>query len=295
MTIKHLQDDCQIERPDFAHLSTKPKKLHFLITTWSDDASTDLDIEIRHRHALFNVHLTTTWLKPLQAQLTHLTLHCNTYWGIYPRWQPNDLHFPHLKSLALGKWTIANDWQINFITSHGQTLEQLIFTRCPIMHALRLTRRQEHNLWQERLPPTSRGGPPTTNHFSDLRWYTVLPQLASGLPKLKHFSMGRNPIDKFDFYSRAFDVDSGFEERYSLTPTIDSSRYVIFEREDGPSEWREAAPERGTMYATAEWEGSNWLQRETDEDVKRRIRFPDCLQEDQDALRDLLDTIRRRW
>jgi hypothetical protein len=195
LTVKHLQDDCQTRRPDFAKLPTKPRKLHLLITTWSDDSSWDMDIHIRHRHALFNMQLNATWLKPLQSKLTHLTLHCDTYWGIYPRWQPDNLKFPHLTSLAFGKWTIAHDWQIDFITSHGATLEQLIFTRCPIMHAARLTRRQEHNLWQERLPGTSRGGPPTTNHFSDLRWHTVLPRLVSGLPKLTHFSMGRGLDD----------------------------------------------------------------------------------------------------
>ncbi|KAF1924602.1 uncharacterized protein M421DRAFT_277863 [Didymella exigua CBS 183.55] len=295
LTVKHLQDDCQVERPKLAHSSTKLHKLHLLITTWSNDASTDLDIEIRHRHALFNMYLSATWLEPLQSQLTHLTLHCNTYWGIYPRWQPNNLHFPNLKSLAFGKWTIAHDWQIDFITSHGPTLEQLVFTRCPIMHASRLTRRQVHNLWSERLPGTSRSGPPTTNHFSDLRWHAVLRQLASALPKLKHFSMGRGPIDRVDFYKRAHCADTGFADRYSQPPTIDWSRYVIFDSGDGPSEWREADAERGGRYAIAEWEDSRWPERENDADVKRRVRFPDCLQDDQDALEELLRTLRARW
>jgi hypothetical protein len=295
LTIKHFQDDCQAKWPHFADLSTKPKSLHLLITTWSDDASTDLDIEIEHRHALFNVHLNTTWLEPLQSQLTHLTLHCNTFWGIYPRWQANNLHFPCLKSLALGKWTIAHEWQIDFITSHGPTLEQLIFTCCPIMLASSLTRRQEHNLWRERLPGTSRGRPPTTNYFSDLRWHTVLPQLVSGLPKLTHFSMGRGPTDDTDFYKRGFSADTGFECRYSQSATVDWSRYVIFEGGEGPSEWLEADPERGGYYGVARWSGSNWLEREKDEDVKRRIRFPDCLREDQDALEDVFKTLRARW
>lgn len=295
LTIKHLQDQCEVKQPDFDHYPNKPRKLHLLITTWSDDASPDSDIEIHHRHAFFNVQLNARWLKPLQAQLTHLTLHCNTYWGIYPRWQPNGLHFPHLKSLAFGKWTISHDWQIDFITSHGPTLEELIFTRCPIMHASRFTRRQEHNQWRERRPGTSRGGPPTTNHFSDLRWHTVLPQLASGLPKLKHFSMGRGATDHVDFFHRAHGADTAFEDRYSQTPTIDSSRYVVFCNEEEPSEWREADPERGTRYAVAEWECSNWLVREKDEDAKKRIQFPDCLQEDSDALGELLGTLRARW
>ncbi|KAF3038322.1 hypothetical protein E8E12_006189 [Didymella heteroderae] len=304
LTIKHLQDDCQARRPDFAKLPTKPKKLHLLITTWSDEASTDMDIEIRHRHAMFNVQLNATWLEPLQSRLTHLTLHCDTYWGIYPRWQPKNLKFPHLKSLAFGKWTIAYDWQIDFITSHGPTLEQLIFTRCPIMHASRLTRRQEHNLWRERLPGTSRGGPPTTNHFSDLRWHTLLPQLASGLPKLTHFSMGRGPDDDTvsdapsswpgpGFYGQCVTGRTGFEHRYSQSATIDWSRYIIFEGDGGPTEWQDADLERGGYHAVARGWGSSF-HHEKDEDWKRGVQFPDCLREDEEALEDLLRTIRDR-
>lgn len=305
LTIRHLQDDCQTRQPDFAKLLIKPRKLHLLVTTWSDPASPDMDIHIRHRHALFNVQLNATWLEPLQSQLTHLSLHCDTYWGVFPRWKPTNLKFPHLKSLAFGKWTIAHHWQIDFITSHGATLEQLIFTRCPIMHAARLTRRQEYNLWQERLPGTSRGGPKTTNHFSDLRWHTLLPQLVSALPKLTHLSMGRGPDDWDDdgaptswpgpgFNGQSVTGHTGFEHRYSQIATIDWSRYIIFEGDSGPIEWQDADIERGGYHATATGWGS-FFQREKDEDWKRGAQFPNCLQEDEEALQDTLRTLRGRW
>lgn len=306
LTIKHLQDDCQTGRPDFAKLPVKPKKLHLLITTWSDDASGDMDIEIRHRHALFNVQLNAIWLEPLQSHLTHLTLHCDTYWGIYPRWQPNNLIFTHLKSLAFGKWTIAHDWQIDFITSHGATLEQLIFTRCPILHAASLTRRQEYNLWRERLPGTSRGRPPSTKYFSHLRWHTVLPQLVSGLPKLKHFSMGRGLDDDIDdddpstwppgpgFSGQRVTGHTRFEHRYSQVPTIDWSRYIVFGESGGPEEWQDADTERGGYHATARGWG-RFFRREEDEAWRTGAEFPDCLQEDQSALDDMLKTLRGRW
>lgn len=276
------------------------------MTTWSDDASTDMDIEIRHRHALFNIQLNATWLEPLQSQLTHLTLHCDTYWGIYPRWQPKNLKFPYLKYLAFGKWTIAHDWQIDFITSHGATLEQLILTRCPIMHAARLSRRQERNLWQERIPGTSRGGPPRANHFSGLRWHTVLPRLASGLPRLTQFSMGRGPDDDIDdedsstrspgpdFYGQRVTGHTRFEHRYSQITAIDWSRYIILENDEGPTEWQDADIERGGYHATARGWGHSF-HREKNEEWKTGSEFPDCWQEDQDALDDMLRTLRRRW
>lgn len=304
LTIKHLQDDCQTRRPDFAKLPIKPRQLHFLITSWFDDATTEMEIHTPYRHALFNLQLNSTWLEPLQSQLTHLTLHCDDYWGIYPQWQPSDLKFPHLKSLAFGKWTIAYDWQIDFIISHGATLEQLILTRCPIMHAACFTRRQERNLWRERLPGTSRGRPPSMNHFSDLRWHTLLPRLVSGLPKLTHFSMGRGPDDHDDdgvctkwpgygFNGQCVTGHTGFENRYSLKPVMDWSRYIIFQDDGGPKEWQDADIERGGYYATAR--GWGLYPHEKDEDWKTGTKFPDCLQEDQDALEELLKTLRGRW
>jgi hypothetical protein len=146
ITVKHFQDACEIEWQTFAQHLTKPKKLHLLITTWYDDASYDFEIELRYRHALFNIHLNKKWLEPLQSQLTHLSLHCYTYWGLYPLWQLCSLHFPHLKFISFAQWTIFYSWQIKFITSHGQTLEQLILINCPVVHALCMTRRQSNNL-----------------------------------------------------------------------------------------------------------------------------------------------------
>ena len=293
LTIKHFQDSCEIEYPDFAQFRTSPKKLHLLVTTWTDEACADYDIELHHRHALFNLDLNATWLTPMQAQLTHLTLHCNTYWGVYPQWQLNNLHFPQLKSLALGKWTIAYDWQINFITSHGQTLDQLTLTNCPILHALCMTPKQSNNIWDGPRPGTGRGRPHTVNFFPDLRWHTVLPEFTSKLPKLKHFSMGRGPIG-IHFWNRAdLSGDEAFEDRYSLTPCIDSSRYAIFHYGNGPVEWRERDIERG-WYQKAGWESLPWRGDEIDEDLKRKVQYPDCLQEDQEALRDLLRTVKGR-
>ena len=297
LTFKHFQDSCEVKRPEFAQFPAKPKNLHLQITTWSHEPSPDADIELHHRHKLFNADLNKDWLLPMQTQLTHLTLHCNTYWGVYPRWQPSNLHFPHLKSLALGKWTIAFDWQIEFITSHAQTLEQLILTNCPILHALRMTRRQLENDWQSRLPGTCRGKPYTENWFCDLRWHTVLDTFRTQLTKLKHFSMGRGPAGAFDFCLRVYHFDDAFEDRYKLRPCIDSSRYAVFDFGGGPAEWVEYdAERRQRVYEKTDgYEYSSWLDRETDLEVKKMVGYPDCAREDQETLDNLLETLRERW
>ncbi|KAJ4993665.1 hypothetical protein SVAN01_00719 [Stagonosporopsis vannaccii] len=292
LTIKHLQDLCPQQCLDFAQVSKMPKKLNFLITTWTDDAS-DYENENSARHSFFNQRLNASWLDMSQSQLTHLTLHCNTYWGVFPRWQLGGLHFPSLKSLAFSKWTIGFDWQLDFITSHGQTLEQLNLTDCPILHASRMERHQSTNAWQLGPPPTSRGKPPTTEYFFDTRWHHALLDFQHKLSKLKHFSMGRGPVGPSFWGEVDRCADEAFDDRYELVPCIDFSRYAIFDFGEGAIEYE------SPMF---EWDyqkkplGSrwSWLEREKDEDVKRKIAFPDCSQEDQEALEGLLRVVRER-
>lgn len=301
MTIKHLQDLCPNQSLDFARFPIIPKKLNLLITTWTDDAAPEHDIDNYQRHAFFNERLTPIWLSPTQSQLTHLTIHCNTYWGMFPRWQPEGLHFPALKSLALSKWTIASNSQLDFITSHGPTLEQLILTDCPILHASRRRAHQINNTWRQGPPGTSRGKPPTTETFFDTRWHHVLPAFQHQLPKLTHFSMARGPVGHV-FSNRAdVSADEAFDDRYAQVPEIDPSRYAIFDYTLGtiPYEfarfdWRTSVDDMESRFSWFERERWSWLDRETDEDLKRRIAFPDCLREDQEALEGLLRVVRER-
>jgi hypothetical protein len=286
VTAKHFLDACEMEWPNFAEVLVKPSELHLLVTTWYADHCSDYEIELRQRHAYFNANLNNKWLEPVQSHLTHLSLHCNTYWGIYPRWQPGSLHFPRLRLMSFGQWTIFYDWQVEFITSHGETLEQLILVNCPILHALCMTTRQSNNLWQQRLGGTGRGKPPTTNIYSDLRWHTVLPALTAGLPKLKHFSMGRGPTrDRLDD-DLNFDSDRGFEDRYTSAPKIDSSRYAMFTYCRGVTEWSKRSLDIEGNGKFRSW--ANPRDWGTGEDVERRIQYPDCLQEDENTLEDLL-------
>jgi hypothetical protein len=300
VTIKHLQDSCKIEGPNISQFPKTLKKLHLSVATWYDLASPDQDLELSNRHQFFNIRLNAVWLRPLHSQLTHLTLHCNTYWGVYPQWQPGNLHFPQLKSLAFGSWTIAYDWQIAFITSHGETLEQLIFTYCPILHALRMTPRQCKNSWQEHLPGTGRGKPYTDNFFTELRWHIVLKEFESKLLKLKDFSMARGTKGRRVWFHADLSGDEAFEARYIQAPRIDASRYAIFDYGNGPAEWIDITSgyhkERGELRYKSEnhFEDSDWLERSADAETRMKAQFPDCLREDQEALEDLLAALRSR-
>lgn len=301
LTVKHLQSFCPAQRPDSSQILPMFKKLNLLITTWTCEASPDNDIENLDRHAFFNDRLDTVWLSPSQSRLTHLTLHCNTYWGVFPRWQPEGLRFPSLRSLALSKWTVTFDWQLDFITSHGETLEQLILTDCPILYASRMTPRQSTNAWRQPVGGTTRGKPPTTNTFCGMRWYHVFPRLQEELLKLKHFAMGRGPVSPTFHGEADLSADEAFDGRYSLIPCIDSSRYAIFDFGKGaiPFErprfdWHTAPNGSEAVDSWLQRVRGSWEERERDESVKTKLVYPDCLQEDQEALVELLRVVRGR-
>lgn len=73
--------------------------------------------------------LSKTWLKPASHCLTSLTLR---YGDRYP-WKYRatcdfgDLHFPKLKHLSLQSFVFTRDRQLDWVLSHGKTLEQLSF------------------------------------------------------------------------------------------------------------------------------------------------------------------------
>jgi hypothetical protein len=301
LTVKHLQDFCPDQRPDWSQISPTFKKLNLLITTWTSEAAPEHDIEVPERHAFFNDRLNAVWLNHSQSRLTHLTIHCNTYWGAFPRWQPEGLHFPSLRSLALSKWTIMFDWQLDFIYFHGGTLEQLILTDCPILYASRMMPHQSNNAFHLRPRGTTRGKPPTINIFCGLRWHHILTHFQEKLPKLNHFSMGRGIIDSAFCLEADLSADKAFDDRYSLKPCIDSSRYAIFDFGEGPipyerprSTWRVLPDGSDSKYSWLEKESWWWENRETDEDVKAKIAYPECLEEDQEALAELLRVVRER-
>lgn len=300
LTIRHLQDSCEADCPNIKRFPDTLKKLHLLVTLWYDQYSSDHDDELYCRHDFFNVRLNATWLHPLQSQLTYLTLHCNGYWGLWPLWQPGDLHFPHLKSLAFGNWTIAFDWQVDFITSHGETLEQLVLTSCPILHALDMTPKQLNNTWQVR-QGTGRGRGVRHQRFPDLRWHTVLPDLKRKLPKLKHFSMAGALKEKHFWGYADTGRDQAFEDRYIQVPRIDMWRYAIFD--SGVSEHVDITTDYGKkvmeMKPTPRISDTRYtyssLWERSDEETRKKVQYPDCLKEDQEALDDLLAACKSRY
>lgn len=68
------------------------------------------------------------------ATLEHLTLYSDRPLGLCPALDLSAVHFPRLKSLALGNYTFCHDDQLDWILAHGATLRELYLDNCLIIH-----------------------------------------------------------------------------------------------------------------------------------------------------------------
>lgn len=82
---------------------------------------------------IFFSDLPSFWLKPAFSNLEHLALYSNLYVGFVPKCDFRGLHFPKLKTLALGNHAFIHDSQLDWILSHGETLTELYLDHCSII------------------------------------------------------------------------------------------------------------------------------------------------------------------
>jgi hypothetical protein len=189
LTIKNIHDatgGAIYETEDFKVVCSRLKKLNIQVATEYDSAAPENSLGLAVDNDFFAV-LATFWLEPIREQLTHVTIYsAECLWGIYPRFDC-DVHFPKLKSLSLGNYTIAHNAQIKWILEHGDTLEELLLDDCPIIIAMRME--------EEMAVSIANFDDDCYFKLVDLRWHHVFPQFQSGLPHLKHFSIGHGDWD----------------------------------------------------------------------------------------------------
>jgi len=56
--------------------------------------------------------------------------------GWFPKLDLREVHFDHLKTLALGHFIFAYDWQFDWIVSHRSTLTELYLDQCSILYQI---------------------------------------------------------------------------------------------------------------------------------------------------------------
>lgn len=287
LSIRNLQDhmDRQILDSDaFRSVRSRITNLHLQIAI-EEREQHELDCAAIHQG--FTVDLPELWLNPTAPHLTHLTLYCYaTMWGLYPFVDFRQVQtFPCLESLSFGNWTIAHDWQIDWIVSHRATLKQLLLDDCPIVVALRMAGDDDmKKLNFPDLQPVP--GDDWAPYFTliPLRWHEVLERFRSDLYHLKHFAMYGT--------SRNYDwSEDTFEHRYNLENALRANRYHTFNRGSASpwSDWEDPRPEAHNMYHEF-FSGSP----DRPNPNHRRVKYPECFEEDLEALEKLMKVVRRR-
>jgi hypothetical protein len=281
LAIKNLQDSHDEEifcGEDFINIRKRISKLHLEIASQSDEGAPEYDIEKPALHAGFSDALPRIWLKPMGNQLTHLSLYGQALWGVWPILDFRQVPpLPHLKSLSLGNFMIAHDWQIDWIAAHSTTLSALYMDDCSIVTALRMSEQMAQANFPG-LEPLEHDGEypsgvgPEYHTEVPLRWYDVFERFRNDLPRLSHFAFG----------SGDWDTGTAFEERYQLRNFIHEWRYYMFNDGYGPSPWIDENPYN--------FELGGYIDEETE---TATLREP-CDREDEEALESLLQAVQVR-
>ncbi|EIT75753.1 hypothetical protein AO1008_08286 [Aspergillus oryzae 100-8] len=109
------------------------QSLRLNIATEHHEASPEEDLEFPEPHEFF-AEMPFAWLKPTMGSLEHLTIYCDNYWGFFPKLDLKGIHFPRLKTLALGNFGFAQDAHVEWIASHEATLAELYLDDCTILY-----------------------------------------------------------------------------------------------------------------------------------------------------------------
>ncbi|KAF2873828.1 hypothetical protein BDV95DRAFT_354359 [Massariosphaeria phaeospora] len=284
LTIKNLQvgtHESVYNWDSFQSVISKVKRLHLQIASETLNHQGRYR-EFRHAQHFFQADLAPRWLQPTHAQLTHLTLYAGQMkWGFWPSCDLRSIHFPALKSLALGNWTIVHEWQIEWLLSHGSTLVELVPDDCPIVTALMMNDQQITLHWPDLPNLCQRGG---GHYFKEvaLRWHHALPRFQSALPRLCYFAMGRG-----DWVAQTM-----FEDRYDMLTRCHWGRYCMFDRGkltpgDGVAP-RSGDSSKGPPIRKLRFEIGD------PNDWKEDVAFPTCDEEDTEALASLLASVEKR-
>jgi hypothetical protein len=218
--------------PKLSQLKSRLKELVLHIATEKRiHEESDSDYLPVHR-CFAGSHLFAYWLEPTQSSLTQLTLGCVSYWGVWPFADVRRVHFPHLRSLVLGNWTIAHDWQIDWITSHGATLEELSFDNCVIIWLLHRWAATGDPSWRTSLP-----------EIVDANWPEMCPP--DGWGNVSLHVVQEYPKRWSDIYVRF--QESLVNLKYFDTVSKGSS-YMAYRRMDGRRPWFKKEDEDNESY-----------------------------------------------
>ncbi|KAF3940475.1 hypothetical protein ABW19_dt0205773 [Dactylella cylindrospora] len=253
-----------LESASFKYLISSLSALSLYIVSSSNSAEPENDIWFYEVHE-FARDLPKIWLAPSASTVRELTLFFDRYHGFEPKLDLREVHFPCLQKLALGNHIFWRDWQIDWITSHASSLENLYMDDCAILFAARNRGIVDQEGYMSHDQDTRRIEWRSFNYQTySRRWHEVFNRFAIELPGLREFRFGSGIGTDEDTYVGAFN------DCNMLAISLPHKRYLLFDIGIGPSQYIDA-----TSAAAWETSGTNWKR-------------PACAEEDRVSLLNLL-------
>jgi hypothetical protein len=198
LSIHHLQDWVNPDiatSSNFKALLERLDVLELFVASEQCDACPECEIRIPERYDFYSEQLRRYWLQPLAeiGRLTHLKLYGSIPWGYLPKCDLRGLHFPKLKSLIIGNMNFTHEWQLEWILSHGSTLEVLALHHCPIIPDIQTVwsvDAEGYTILPTVYPGTGRGRRPVVSSLKyNSRWHDYFNSFRTKLPNLCRFAL----------------------------------------------------------------------------------------------------------
>jgi hypothetical protein len=282
LTITNLQN-CPI--PEFTSsdlfrdVMGQLEELHISITQEYNEHGPDHDYA-RVELQTFPAHLCSEWLKPISGNLRALSIYHRTdNWGPFPGYfDPSNLSFPKLETLALGYYTLAHDNDLDWVLAI-KSLKKLILHNCMIASWIRIGS-NNMNQWKTRthdwVPMPDDGEYQWADQFAyGGKWSQFMDSISGDLPNLVDFRFDQGTPSYYNFGKPQY----GLQHRDSVGVRVFPQRYLCFDNGILPTHWPEAN-DNGVIHS--------WLDDGFPINVHK-----ENLNEDQKSLDRLLDKLRR--
>ena len=250
LTIINLQNknnDDITNSSDLKNVFARITELHLLIAVQMDEDCPHKYVIKDALYDFYSAGLSNAWLKPASQNLTHLTLYAVTYWGWVPGFDPRGLRFPNVKYLALGSYTFAHDWQIEWIISHFADLQTLIMVDCPIVFHMHRADHLGHDVddvsHEDHIKLRSYyflpnqyvlKEPHDDSHWIyNSRWHQFFPKFETRMLSLTKF------VYAHEGWPNVYDTEQAFNERDRLVSSFKLKRYIAFHGFRLPCHWEE--------------------------------------------------------
>jgi hypothetical protein len=228
--LQNVNDPALVTSTNFLQTLTRISELRLKFLTQQTEAAPEQAYDLPELYDFF-AELPRVWLAPAQATLTSLTLHSNDFWGYTPRVDFRALHFSQLRRLELGNFTFTHEWQLEWILSHGETLEVLVLDDCPIIRYMKEyypLDEEGYILDHKRSVWPAYGVRHVKSEWRyEGRWAAYFEKIEKGLSKLKTFQFGMGE----------WEDGQNFDGAHWVSVGVHYNMYMGFDRGIGPSPW----------------------------------------------------------